>query len=115
MGILLTADTTFTAVAGDELTATGEFVDGQTTVVGTTLTFRHAGLELEIADLLIIQHCGHITVFVMFSGDQSRTESTHDTGDVGTDRMAVCNFLKAAQNSIIVESTALYHDIFTKL
>lgn len=47
------------------------------------LTFRHAGLELEIADLLIIQHCGHITVFVMFSGDQSRTESTHDTGDVG--------------------------------
>ena len=76
MGILLTTDTTFTAVAGDELTAAGEFVDGQTTVVGTTLTFRHAGLELEIADLLIIQHCGHITVFVMFSGDQSRTEST---------------------------------------
>ena len=83
MGILLTADTTFTAVAGDELTAAGEFVDGQTAVVGTTLTFRHAGLQLQIADLLVIQHGGDITVLVMLSGDQRRTESTHDTGDVG--------------------------------
>ena len=115
MGILLTADTTFTAVAGDELTAAGEFVDGQTTVVGTTLTFRHAGLELQVAYLLIIQHGGHITVLVMLSGDQCRTESTHDTGDVGTDGLAVGNFLKAAQNGIVVEGTALYYDIFTKL
>ena len=115
MGILLTADTTFTAVAGDELTATGEFVDGQTTVVGTTLTFRHAGLELEIADLLIIQHCGHITVFVMFSGDQSRTESTHDTGDIRADCFTSGNLFETAKNGIVVESTALYHDIFTKL
>ena len=36
MGILLTTDTAFATIAGDELTAAGEFVDGQTTVVGTT-------------------------------------------------------------------------------
>ena len=115
MGILLTTDTAFATIAGDELTAAGELIDGQTAVVGTTLTFRHAGLELEIADLLIIQHCGHITVFVMFSGDQSRTESTHDTGDVGTDGLAVRNFFKASKHRIVVEGTALYHDIFTQL
>ena len=115
MGILLSTNTAFATVAGDELTATGELVDGQTAVVGTTLTFCHTGLELQVADLLIIQHGGHITVLVMLSGDQRRTESAHDTGDVGTDGLATCNFLKAAQNGIVVEGTALYHDIFTKL
>ena len=115
MGILLTTDTAFATVAGDELTAAGEFVDGQTAVVGTALTFCHAGLELQVADLLIIQHGGHITVLVMLSGDQRCTESTHDTGDVGTDGLTACNFLKAAQNGIVIEGTALYHDIFTKL
>ena len=74
MGILLTTDTAFATIAGDELTAAGEFVDGQTTVVGTALTFCHTGLELQVADLLIIQHGGHITVLVMLSGDQRRTE-----------------------------------------
>ena len=51
----------------------------------------------------------------MLSGDQRRTESTHDTGNVGTDGLTVCDFLKAAQNGIVIEGTALYHDIFTKL
>lgn len=39
MGILLTTDTAFATIAGDELTAAGEFVDGQTAVVGTALAF----------------------------------------------------------------------------
>ena len=115
MGILLTTDTAFATIAGDELTAAGELIDGQTAVVGTTLTFCHTGLELQVADLLIIQHGGHVTVLVMLSGDQRCTESTHDTGDVGTDGLAVRNFFKASKHRIVVEGTALYHDIFTKL
>ena len=115
MGILLTTDTSFATVAGDELTAAGELVDGQAAVVGTALTFCHTGLKLQITDLLVIQHGGHIAVLIVLSGDQSGTESTHDTGDVGTDGLTVSNFFKAAQNGIVIECTALYHDIFTKL
>ena len=115
MGILLTTDTAFATIAGDELTAAGELIDGQTAIVGTALTFCHTGLKLQVADLLIIQHGGHVTVLVMLSGDQCRTESTHDTGDVGTDGLTVRNFFKASKHRIVVEGTALYHDIFTQL
>ena len=40
--VLFFADTTFTAVAADELTAAGEFVDSKSAVVGTALAVGHS-------------------------------------------------------------------------
>ena len=39
--ILLLANTTLTAVAAYELTPAGEFVDGKTTVIGTSVAVGH--------------------------------------------------------------------------
>ena len=49
-----------------------------------------------------------------FASDQSSTESSHDSGDIRTDGFTVGNLFKASQNCIIVESTTLYNDMFTK-
>ena len=53
VSIFLTADTALTAVSGDELASSGEFVDGETAAVGTALTFRHAGIVFQFTEFLI--------------------------------------------------------------
>ena len=58
VGIFLFADTTLAAVSGDELSATGKLVDGQTTVVGTSLTFGHTCGEFQGSNLLDWKHGG---------------------------------------------------------
>ena len=52
---------------------------------------------------------------ITFLGDQGGSESSHDTGNVGTDRFTVGNLFKASQDCVIVEGSALYNDLFTKL
>ena len=47
VGVLLTTDAAFTAVTGNILASAGEFIDGKAAVVGTALTFCHAGLKLQ--------------------------------------------------------------------
>ena len=113
-GILLTADTAFTAVAGDILSAAGKTVDGKTAGVGTALTLCHAGLIFQVQELLIGEHLGLIACLEAFSGDQCSAESTHDACDIRAYRLTVCNLFEAAQHGIVVEGTALYHDIFTQ-
>ena len=53
--------------------------------------------------------------FVTLPCNEGSTESAHDTGDVRTDRLAVGDFFKAAQNGVIVEGSALDHDVLSKL
>ena len=140
MGVFLAADAPFTAVAGDKLPSAGEFVDGQAAIVGAALALCHAGVKLQVADLLIGKHGGLVagvaaavitanfaivsvsifiivysaTLCVAFPGDQSRAESAHDTCDIRANGFTVRDFFKAAQNGIIVESTALNHDLFAQ-
>ena len=66
-------------------------------------------------DLFNGQHGCLIAFAVSLSCNQSGTECTHDTRNIRPDRFAVRNFFKASKNSIIIESTALYNNIFAEL
>ena len=108
--ILRLSQTSFTAVAGDILASAGKTVYGKTAVIGTALTFCHARFKLQGIDLVDVQHGGLITGAVIVTGDQGGSESSHDTGDIGTDSLAVRNFFKASQHGIIIKSAALNND-----
>ena len=113
--IFLSADTALTAVAGDELSATGKLIDGKSAVVGATLTLCHTGFILEGAEFFVGKHIALVAVFVTFSCNQCSAEGTHDAGNIGTDGFAACDFFKAAQHGIIIEGTALNNDILAEL
>ena len=83
-------------------------------MVGTAVTLGHGGGKFQVIDLVNGEHGGLHAVLIPFPGDQSRAEGAHDTGNVGTNRLAVRDFLKASKNRVIVEGAALYHDIFTE-
>ena len=52
---------------------------------------------------------------VALSCNQSRTEGTHDTGDVRADCLTAGDLLKAAENRIVVEGTALHDHVFSEV
>ncbi len=124
--IFLFADTTFAAVTGYVLSATGKLVDGQTAVVCTALALCHTCGKGQFVDLVNGKHCcfrlfgikcfGSLCFLFMetFFCDQGSTESTHDTCNVRSDGLTACNDLKASENRIIIKSTALYHDLFAE-
>ncbi len=68
---------------------------------------------MQIFDLIKGEHGGLLAV-IAFSGDQSGAESTHDAGDIGTDDLAVGYLFKAAQYGVVIEGTALDHDVFAE-
>ena len=114
VGILLLADAPLTAVAADILAAAGKTVDGQTAVIGTALAVGHPGGILQGVDLFNGQH-GGLFALTALSGNKSRAESAHDACDVGTDGLAVGDPLKASEHRVVVESTALDHDVVAQL
>ena len=113
--ILLFANATFAPVARDILTASGELIDGQTAVVGTAFAVGHSGFIFQSVDLFNREHSGCFSLLVSFSGNQSSAESAHDPGDIRTDGVAVRDLFKAAQYGVVVESTALDYNVFSKL
>ena len=113
--VLFLSKSALTAVSTDVFTAAGEFVDGQTTVVGTSAAVCHGGGVLEAVDLIDGKHGGFFTLLIALPCDQSSTEGTHDPGDIRADGLAVGNLLKAAENCVIIEGTTLYNDMFAKL
>ena len=113
--VLFFSKSTLTAVSTDIFTAAGEFVDGQTAVVGTSAAVRHGGGVLQAVDLINGKHGSFFTLLIAFPCDQSGTEGTHDSGDIRADSLTVGNFLKTAENRVIVEGTTLYNDVFSKL
>ena len=54
--VLLFAKALLTPVSADELAAAGEFVDGQTTVIGTAFTVCHGSGKFQCIDLLDGEH-----------------------------------------------------------
>ena len=114
--VLLFSDTALAAVSADVLTAAGEFVDGQTAAVRTSLAVCHRGRIFQLVDLFNGKHRGCLMpAHVALSCDQGRTERTHDTGDIRADGLAAGDLLKAAENSVVVEGTALYDDVLSQL
>ena len=113
--VLFLSKSALTAVSADVFTAAGEFVDGQTTVVGTSAAVCHGGGVLEAVDLIDGKHGGFFTLLIALPCDQSSTEGTHDPGDIRADGLAVGNLLKAAENCVIIEGTTLYNDMLAKL
>ena len=81
-------------------------------LICTAVALGHGGGELQVVDLVDGEHGGLHAVLVALPGDQSRSEGAHDTGNIGTDSLAACDLLKASENRVIVEGTALYHDMF---
>ena len=113
--VLFFSKSALTAVSADVFTAAGEFVDGQTTVVGTSAAVCHGGGVLEAVDLIDGKHGSFFTLLIALPCDQSSTEGTHDPGDIRADGLAVGNLLKAAENCVIIEGTTLYNDMLAKL
>ena len=52
---------------------------------------------------------------IAFPGDKGSAECTHNAGDIRTDNLTAGNFLKAAQDGVIVEGAALDDDVAPKL
>ncbi len=66
-------------------------------------------------DLINGKHRSFFTFLITFTCDQSCTEGTHNSGDIRTDSLTSCDFLKTSKNSVVVEGTTLYNDMFAKL
>ena len=113
--VLFFSKSTLTAVSTDIFTAAGEFVDGQTAVVGTSAAVRHGGGVLQAVDLINGKHGSFFALLIAFPCDQSGTEGTHDPGDIRADSLTVGNFLETAENRVVIEGTTLYNNVFAKL
>ena len=112
--VFLTANTTFTTVAGNKLSAAGKTIDREKAVVGTALAARHGRFETKLVDLVDREHRAFLSG-IMISGNECGTKRTHDTGDIRTYGFAAGNALKASQYRIVIESTTLNNDFFTKI
>ena len=56
-----------------------------------------------------------VAFLIALSCDEGSTEGAHDTGDIRTDGLAVGDLLKASENGVVVEGTALDNDVFAEL
>ncbi len=111
--VLFLADAPFAAVAADILTSAGETVDGETAVVGAALAVSCLRRVLQRFDLLDRQH-GRLLSLAAVPGDQCGAEGTHDTCDIRAHSLAVRDALKAAENAVIIEGSALHNDVFSE-
>ena len=95
--VLFFTNTALTAVTAYKLTSAGEFVDGKTTVVGTSVTVGHRCCVFQLIDLFNGEH-GSFTVLRMITlfCDQGSTESAHDSCNVRADGLTACNTFKTS-------------------
>ena len=111
---LLFAQSPLAAVSGNELAAAAEVIDGQTAGICTSAAFGHSRGVLHVLDLVDGEHGRAFTFRIPLAGDESRTEGAHDAGDVRADGFAVRDLLKAPEDCVIVEGTALYDDVVSE-
>ena len=114
--ILFLTNTALTAVAAYKLTPAGEFVDGKTTVIGTSVAVGHGCGVFQLVDLFNGKH-GGLTAFCMVAllGNEGSTESPHNTGNVRTNSFTACYTLKASKYTVVVEGSTLYHNMTSQL
>ena len=51
---------------------------------------------------------------IALAGDQRRAERAHDAGDIRADHAAAGDFLECAEHRVIIEGTALDHDVLAE-
>ena len=90
-------------------------VDRQTAVVCASTTFCHCCGVFKGTDVINGKHGCAFAVDITFSGNQSCTECTHDSGNIRTDSLAAGDLFKASKNSIIIEGTALHNNMLSKI
>ena len=73
--VFLTANTTFTTVAGNKLSAAGKTIDREKAVVGTALAARHGRFETKLVDLVDREHRAFLSG-IMISGNECGTKRT---------------------------------------
>ena len=112
---LLFAKSPLAAVSGDEFSSAAEVVDGQTAGVGTSAAFCHRCGVFQGTDVVDGEHGRSLALGVALPCDEGCSESAHDSGDIRTDRLAVGYLLKTPQDGIIIEGSALDHDVVSKL
>ena len=121
--ILLQTQSALAAVAGDELPASGEPVDGQAAVVGAALALGVVSGISQGVDLVDGQHGRLLRLSAFFviilmealPGDQARAERTHDAGDIRTDGFTACGLLERAKYAVIVKCAALHNNVAAEL
>ena len=113
--VFFLAKTAFTAVSADKLTTAGKTVDGQTAVVGAALAFCHGCGEFQLIDFVNGEHGRLGILFVSFPGNQSSSESSHDSGNIRTDGFTACNLFKGTEHGVVVKGSALNHDMMSQL
>ena len=113
--IAFQTEAALTAVAGDELAAVAKLINSQKTVVVTVRTAAHGRIVVQFQNLVHGEHGSRAGLVSTFSGDQSRAESPHDTGDVRAYRMAAGDSLKGTENCVIIKCAALHNDLAAQL
>ena len=109
------SQTALTSVACDEASVAGEVIDRQTAVVAASSASRHRCMIFERLDLIDREHgCFGRLRFMTFLCNKCRAKSTHDTGDIGADGLAVSDLLEAAQYSLVIECSTLQHNMLAQ-
>ena len=106
--------TLFTAVAADVLSAAGELVDGEHTVVGAAAAAHGRCGVGQIQNVIQGQHGGFLPG-VVAPGHQRRAKRAHEAGNVRAGGVHAGNFLKGPQHRLIVEGAALHHDVAAQI
>ena len=112
LGLLLTANATFTAVACEILAAVREFLHGNQTAVAAAFAAVRAGFHMEF--LQFIQWQNRRMLLPAFLRQNRGTIGAHETGDIGTDNFSVQQFFHTAQYSVVVEGTTLHNNMVAK-
>ena len=104
----------FTAVAADMLSAAGELVDGEHTVVGAAAAaYGRSGIG-QVQDVVQRKHTAFLPRIVA-PGNQSRAEGPHQAGNVRAGGVHAGDFLKSPEHRLIVEGSALNNDVFSQI
>ena len=110
--IFFFSETSFTSVSGYKFSAAAEVIDRKTTSVCTSAAFCHSSWIFKGTDVFNRKHSCSFTFSVTFSGNQCSAECAHDSGNIGTDCFAVCDFFKASKDGIVVKCSALNNNMF---
>ena len=103
------------AVAGDKALAIGKNVHGQLAMVAAAAALHGVDFLAETAQFFLGQHRATGVLARAGLAVQRSAVSTHQAGNVGADDVDAHLFFKGAEDSFIIESTALHDDVAAQL
>ena len=112
--VAVAAQAALTAVAGYVPAPAGEFVDREQAVVLAPAAAGRRRRVGEGGDLIEREHRALLPVITL-TRDQRRAEGAHDARNVGAGGLHACDLLKGAQHRLVIERSALDHDMTAEL